>query len=109
MAKEISISKILETRLDLKLSLEENFNIIANFLAKEFEIKLCLCNIKGNRRWSYAAGYSGFIVGRKKIKINNQLGVIYSNHFEMPAKTDINSAQWFQIISLIKKITETTK
>lgn len=105
MVKEISISKKLEAELDFKLSLEENFNRIANFLAEKLEIKLCLCNIKGSRRWSYAAGYSGIIVNRKKIKLNQQLGVIYNAE----AKADINSTQWSKIMSLIKDITEISK
>jgi len=109
MVKEISISKILETKVNSNLSLEENFNKIANDLAKKFELKLCLCNIKGGRRWSYIAGYSKMIINKNKIKINDNLGIIYSINSEIKTKPVISSNQWSQIISLIKKIAKTEK
>lgn len=109
MEKEISISKTLEAKVNSNLSLEENFNKIANYLAEKFEIKLCLCNIKGGRRWSYVSGYSEMIVNKNKIKINDSLGIIYSINSEMETKKVINSNQWSQIIALIKKIAKTTK
>lgn len=104
MAKETFISKKLEAKINLELTLEENFNIIADFLAEEFAIKLTLCHIIGNRRWSYAAGYSGVMAKRDKIKIKQELGIIYSQDSKIEAKADITSNQWTEIIALIKKI-----
>lgn len=104
MVKEISISKnnkIMENiknKIDDNLSKKENIEKIAELLRKKYKVKFNFCQIKGDRRWSYTAGYQKVIIDKKKIKINNELGLIVENYEEL------SEEKWADIISLIKDI-----
>ena len=107
MAKETSTSKNKEKSLDIKklkkeinfeLPLRENIDRLARKLAADYNIKFNLCRIKGGRRWSYTAGYEGLMVNKKKIKINEELGLVVENH------SQLDEDKWNEFISLIKKL-----
>ncbi|RCW44101.1 MULTISPECIES: hypothetical protein [unclassified Halanaerobium] len=107
MVKETSTSKNREKSLDVKklkkeinfeLPFRENIDKLSKKLAADYDIKFNLCQIKGGRRWSYTAGYEGLMVNKRKIKVNDKLGLVVENY------SQLNENDWDQFISLIKEL-----
>lgn len=98
MVKETYIFNELQDLLAEDVSFKQNFRQIANYLKENYEVEICFCEIIGNRRWSYLVGLKGIVVGDKKIKINDNYGIVVNNY------SQLNSVKWEEITSFILEL-----
>ncbi|ADL12749.1 hypothetical protein [Acetohalobium arabaticum] len=99
MVNEISISKRLQTLIDGNNTLKENLYQIAEWLNKNYNIRLYFCEIIGGRRWSFLAGNEGVISGRK-IELTDSLGVIVEDY------NALDEGDWAKVFNIIRKLNQ---
>lgn len=99
MVNEISISKELQTLVGDNSTLKESLDRIAEWLNKNYSIRVYFCEIIGGRRWSFLAGNEGVISGRK-IEITDSLGVIIEDY------NALDEADWTKVFNVIRSLNQ---
>lgn len=88
----------LEKLINENEDLQTNLNLISDFLKDNYNIDLYFCEIFGNRRWSFFAGSEDVIAQNKKIKINQNLGIIIDNY------SQIDESKWKEIVEFVESL-----
>ena len=98
MANETYIFNQLQKQIAKNYSRQQNLNQIADYLCKNYDVKVRICEIFGGRRWSFIAGVETTMAGGKQIKINDQLGLIVKNYDQL------SSQEWQLVTEFIAEL-----
>lgn len=95
MANEICIFKKIEAILNSDSNLKNKLNTISEILLVDYGAKTNFCEIY-TTRWSFFAGIDDVVVPEKRIRINDNFGIIAEG-------LDMDDAEIREIVELLGK------